>query len=454
MAEENTANQMRRVRETAFGPPAEPGSWPYQLDRLRKAGFTEPELREALPRMHVQPVLTAHPTEAKRATVLGHHRDLYLLLLERESPNRSPMEQESLRRGIETALERLWRTGEIFLERPDVESEVRNALHYLTNVFPSALPVLSDRFRQTWEGAFPGSEPPREPRLTFGNWVGGDRDGHPAVTTEVTVHTLEAFRDAALRLWRQQLETAAARLSLAELIQPPPPALADAIAAGAAMLGQEGAAALARNPGEPWRQMLNLMAARLPRPGERAGPHSYVRETELQTDLALLASSLDGVGARRVALAEIEPLERMAAAFGFHMASLDIRQNSAFHDRAIAQLLAAAGIEGAGYPEWDERRRLELLDRELASPRPFAVGSAYLPYEAGATVGVLRAARKWIERHGRRGIGALIVSMTRDLSDLLNVYLLAREAGLVRPGPEGLVCGIPITPLFETIDDL
>ena len=454
MAEENTANQVRRLRETAFGPASEPGSWPYHLQALRDAGFTEADLRAIFPRVHVQPVLTAHPTEAKRATVLGQHRDLYLLLLERENPNRSPMEQESLRRRIESALERLWRTGEIFLERPDVESEVRNVLHYLANVFPSVLPVLGERFRQTWKWAFPGTEPPPEPRLTFGNWVGGDRDGHPAVSAEVTLRTLEAFRAAALRLWRTQLETAAAHLSLAELIQSAPPALAAAIAREAANLGEDGTAALERNPGEPWRQMLNLMLARLPRAGANPGPRTYRRASELEADLRLLSESLAQVGAGRIAAAEVEPIERMAATFGFHMASIDIRQNSAYHDRAVAQLLTAAGLDGADYPEWEEPRRLGLLARELHSPRPFAVGSANLSPEADATVGVLRVARKWMERQGHRGIGCLIVSMTRNASDLLNVYMLAREAGLVRATPGGLVCNIAVTPLFETIDDL
>lgn len=451
MAEENTANQLRRLRETAYGPASEQGSWPYQLHQLRLAGFTEAELREAFPHVHIQPVLTAHPTEAKRATVLEHHRELYLLLVERENPNRSPMEQEGMRRAIEAVLERLWRTGEIFLERPDVDAEVRNVLHYLASVFPAVLPILTDRYRQSWEWAFPGTEPPPEPRLTFGNWVGGDRDGHAGVTTEVTVRTLEIFREAALRLWREHLEQAAARLSLAELLQAPPPALVEAIEQGAAMI-PDRPDVLARNPEEPWRRMLNIMLARLP--AKPPAPYHYRRAEELQADLAMLAASLEEVGARRLAEAEVRPLERMAATFGFHLASLDIRQNSAFHDRALAQLLAAAGLDGADYPEWSEERRRELLDRELSSPRPFAVGSAYLPYEAGATVGVFRAARKWMERYGHRALGTLIVSMTRDVSDLLNVYLLAREAGLVRAAEEGLVCGIPITPLFETIEDL
>ena len=147
-------------------------------------------------------------------------------------------------------------------------------------------------------------------------------------------------------------------------------------------------------------------------------------------------------------------MSQVVRTFGFHLASLDIRQNSEFHERAIAQLLGTAGLDATGYQEWPEERRLELARRELCSPRPFAVATTELPAEAAASVSVLRLVREWMEAHGPHGIGPMIVSMTRGASDLLNVYLLAREAGLVRNTPDGLVCEIEVTPLFETIEDL
>src|SRR5579884_848589 len=205
MAEENTANQVRRMRETVGGPAGEPGTWPYQLQQLAAASFGESDLRRVLPSIHVQPVLTAHPTEAKRPSVLERHREIYLMLVERENPTRTPMEQQALQRRLEDALERLWRTGELLLERPDVESEIRNTLHYVSSVFPGVLQLLSERFRLSWEWAFPGSAPPIEPRLTFGTWVGGDRDGHPFVTTEVTRYALESLRASALGVLRDSL---------------------------------------------------------------------------------------------------------------------------------------------------------------------------------------------------------------------------------------------------------
>ncbi len=451
MVEENTDNQVRRMRETAGGPAVEPGTWPYQLRHLRDAGFKDSDVRRVLPSIHVQPVLTAHPTEAKRASVLERHREVYLMLVERENPARSPMERHALRRRIETGIERLWRTGEILLERPAVESEIANGLHYIGHVFPGVIELLSERFRESWEWAFPGTEVPEEPRLTFGSWVGGDRDGHPFVTTETTRYALEALRAEALAVLRQRLYGLAASLSLSASMQPAPAELYERIASYAAQTGR----GFEQYAGEPWRQWVHLLLARMPEPREARPEESrYRRAEELEEDLRFLAGTLRRVGAESIALDEVAPVERLTAMYGFHGAALDLRQHSAVHNAAVSQLLSVAGMDGAGYLRWDERRKRELIDRELNSPRPFAVASATLPPEAAAAVGPLRLVREWSERHGYGGIGSFIVSMTHEASDLLHVFLLAREAGLVRGAPGGLVCEMPVTPLFETVEDL
>lgn len=455
MAEENTANQMRRMQENYEGPASSSGSWPHSIQWLLDRGFTEADLRRIFPRVHVQPVLTAHPTEAKRATVLEHHRELYLRLLERERLQLSPLEQETLRHHIQSVLERLWRTGEIFLERPDVESEISNVLHYLTTVFPDSVQFLHERFRESWLTAFPGSGEPPEPRISFASWVGGDRDGHPGVTTEVTRLALARMHDAALQVLRDELTRLGSRLSLSQLLQPAPVDLLRRVAEIEVEMGDAGRQAVARNSGEPWRQMINLILLRLPPEyGTTPQPVHYRRAEELEADLLLLSSSLEEVGAARVAADDVALVMRLARVFGFHLASLDLRQNSAFHDRAMAQLLSLAGIDAPDYADWPDERRMALLENELESPRPFAVDSASLPAEADASVAVLRLARKHIQRYGPRGIGTFIVSMTRSVADLMHVYLLAREAGLVHPAPDGLVCDLAVSPLFETIDDL
>jgi phosphoenolpyruvate carboxylase len=454
MAEENTANQVRRVRETVSGPASELGAWPYQLQQLIAASFHEADIRRALPSIHVQPVLTAHPTEAKRPSVLERHREIYLMLVERENPTKTPAEQQALQQRLEDSLERLWRSGEILFDRPDVESEIRNILHYISSVFPGVLQLLSERFRQSWQWTFPESEPPAEPRLRFGTWVGGDRDGHPFVTTAVTRHALEALRARSLGVMRDALQTLAGRLSLSDAMQAAPAALQERISSYTAMTG--GAGATAREyQDEPWRHFVHLILARVPASGDMRPPeYCYRLPQELDDDLRFLSASLRGIGAHRVAVSEIAPVERLAEVYGFHGASLDIRQASAVHSTAIGQLLTVAGLAGRDYPDWPEERKRRELDRELDSPRPFAISSAALPPEAEACVGVLRLIRDWREEHGPGAIGSYVVSMTHAASDLMNVYLLAREAGLVRNTDDGLVYDLAVTPLFETIEDL
>lgn len=458
LVEENAAAQTRRWAETHLGPDKEPGLWAQHLGTLRDQGVAADTIAVQLRAVRVEPVLTAHPTEAKRATVLEQLRQLYLLLLKRENQMWTPAEREAIDEEVRLALERLWRTGEVRQTKPDVASERRNALHYLTEVFPEALPRLDLRLRQAWiQAGFDSgllADPEALPRLTFGLWVGGDRDGHPLVTAEVTAETLAELHTAALTVLRSRLTALASRLSLAHRLQPPDPALLDAIALGTRALGAAGARILVRNPDEPWRQFASLLLARLPTPGQPVSEATYRRADELAADLALLRTSLRSVGAGRIADGDVAPIERLLVAIGFHLAELDIRQNSAFHDRALAQLMQAAGIAAAGWADWSERERLSLLEGELRSPRPFTRAQSGLGAEADAVLGCYAVLDRHLQQHGRHGLGALIVSMTRSLSDLLAVYCLAREAGLAREIDGGLACLLPVVPLFETIDDL
>ena len=224
------------------------------MKRLKERGLSEEQIAETLAEVRVEPVLTAHPTEAKRATVPEQHRRIYLLLVDRENTMWTPSERANIRASIKTELERLWRTGEIYLEKPDLASERRNVIHYLRDVFPDVLPELDRRLRVAWDAMdFDASllSPDRLPTLRFGNWIGGDRDGHPLVTAEVTEETLAKLRTNALQLLRNQLTDLTRRLSLSELLQAPPEPLLDRIEADAEALGEAGRRAVERNPDEP-----------------------------------------------------------------------------------------------------------------------------------------------------------------------------------------------------------
>jgi len=465
MVEINAAVQQRRQQEDQ-ALDAVPGLWGQNLRKLKETGVAPEEVLRGLKEIHVEPVLTAHPTEAKRTTVLEHYRELYLLLVRRENQMYNRPEQEQLRREVKQCLYRLWKTGEIYLEKPDVPSELRNILHYLLEVFPELIGLVDHRLEQAAEayGLEPGLIARRHayPRISFGDWVGGDRDGHPLVTAEVTQQTLLKLRLNAFVAIRRKLARLVQHLSfacpLAELL----PEASKRVHQMVEELGEEhGLTALHRNEGEAFRQFANLMLAKLPvdtqrghavQLSERAG--CYVHSQQLVDDLALLQRALIHSGAETVAYEEVVEVRRVVETFGFHLAALDIRQNSSFHDKAVGQLLEAAMFGEADFENWPEEKRLDFLNQELQTARPFTHPRVGLKANAQAVLECYRTVERHTEAYGLNCIGAFIVSMTRSLSDLLVVYLLAREAGLTEMTPEGMVCKVPVVPLLETVDDL
>ncbi len=465
MVEENASTRTRHLREIEHGLADEPGLWGQQLAQLKAAGFTAQEILKVLPEVRVESVLTAHPTEAKRAAVLEQHRAIFLLLTSLENESLTPSRREAIYDELKIVLERLWRSGEILLEKPEVAFERRGVIFYMREVFPLALEQLDERLLRAWKSTgFDAAlldNPHVWPRVRFGSWVGGDRDGHPFVTAKVTEETLREMRLNAMIVIHRHLEKLAERLPLSSNFQMPPDALEEAIAKLRAE-NPNSEPIVRQHSDEPWRQYVMLLQAKLPLTlgvGDEpvaldGGPHYYRSPHELDEDLALLDKTLSDVGAKRLADSAVWPVRRALDVFGFHLAALDVRQNSKFHDQAIVQILAAIGQPAPDFGEWDESRRLEFLNRELESPRPFLYHGSSIGEQADAVLGCYAALRHQLRDHGRDGIGALIVSMTRQLSDLLVVYLLAREAGLMRWTPEGLLCTLPVVPLFETLDDL
>ncbi|MGA7904419.1 MAG: phosphoenolpyruvate carboxylase, partial [Terrimicrobiaceae bacterium] len=382
MVEENASTRTRHLREIENGSSKEPGLWDEQLAELKAAGFTAEEILKSLPEVRVESVLTAHPTEAKRAAVLEQHRAIFLLLATLESERLTPSRREAIRDEIKIVLERLWRSGEILLEKPEVATERRGVIFYIREVFPLAIEQLDERLLRAWKatGFDPAllEDPHVWPRVRFGSWVGGDRDGHPFVTAKVTEETLQEMRLNAMIVIHRHLGRLAERLPLSSNFQKPPEILEERIARLRAE-NPNSEPIVRQHSDEPWRQYVMLLQAKLPlslamseEPATvEGGAHHYRSPHELDEDLALLDETLLEVGAKRLAGNAVWPVRRALDAFGFHLAALDIRQNSKFHDQALIQILAAIGQPAPDFGEWDERRRLEFLNRELESPRPF-----------------------------------------------------------------------------------
>lgn len=454
MVEENVAVQYKRKLEQKEGLAAIRGSWAETFRRWKALDYSEEEMAAAIADIHLQPVLTAHPTEAKRVTVLELHRELYLLLVKRENTIWTDTEREQIRELIRSLLERLWRTGEVYLEKPGLVDERNNVLHYFTHAFPQELRDSDLRLRSIWRamGFNPElmSEPEQFPLLEFGSWVGGDRDGHPYVTAEFTERTLQLHRQAALELTHNCLIDLAVHLGISDMHQSTPRILQEAIQTAAEALGEEGKQAVTRNPRSPYRQFINLMVTRLERTkaGTDLQPGTYYAQlSELQADLKCLRTALQEIGATRIAQDKLFAVERHVQCFGFHLVKMDIRQNSSFHEKALSQMLQAAGVEDYDFAAWDMDKRRYFLDEELKRKRPFLVLGQTCGPEADQVLAYYRVLRRHVKQYGTDGIGSLIVSMTRDVTDLLVVYLFLREVGL-------LEAPIPVVPLLETIDDL
>ncbi|HKK18211.1 MAG TPA: phosphoenolpyruvate carboxylase, partial [Opitutales bacterium] len=345
MVEINAAVQSRRAKEDVSLDSVN-GLWGINIKELCEAGHSQDEIMEAMREVAIEPVLTAHPTEAKRATVLEHHRELYVLLVQRENRMFTQNEIRNVDHNIEQALYRLWRTGEIYLEKPDIQDELRNILHYLTNVFPEVIAILDRRMLQAVQ--FNGMKLEAFcanysfPKITFGDWVGGDRDGHPLVTADVTRETLLQLRLSAFVVIRRKLIRLVQRTSFSLSYEEADAALQSRIQAMLRETGSRGQECFDRNKGEVFRQFISLIIHKLPVDSVRGHATklsdvegAYVHSQQLKDDLAILQSSLIEYGAKSIAYDDVVTVMRVVDAFGFHLAALDIRQNSAFHDKAI-----------------------------------------------------------------------------------------------------------------------
>jgi phosphoenolpyruvate carboxylase len=453
----NLAEQIHRIRRRRQylreGTP-QPGSLLDALGRLRESGLDGAAARELFSDLAFEPVFTAHPTEATRPAVLFQEQEIARLLVEGLDPSLTPPEWQALEEQLRTAVTLIWQTEESPASGPRVVDELEHVLFYLSRVLYRIVPPFYEELERAFREVYGGE--PWAPEdlptvLRFASWVGGDMDGHPGVTPETFEAALARQRRTVLGLYRRELEGLAERSGQSAsriTVDPEIPARTHRYAA---YFHDRWEALSERSRDMPYRLLLTLMAWRVE--AALAGePTGYRDADELSADLHAVAASLAAHGGEHAGRFRVLRLATRVRTFGFHMATLDLRQDAGVHRRVAGRLL--------GDPEWLERSpaaRAERLREALGSGAPPADLPAADAHDADVleeTERILdgfRALGRAREAYGKRAAGLYVVSMSRDVDDVLTVLLLARWAGLA---DEAGGTPVDVAPLFETVPDL
>ncbi|MEP7181044.1 MAG: phosphoenolpyruvate carboxylase [Betaproteobacteria bacterium] len=452
IAEDVHQNRRRRAHALAGSPPQR-GSIADALDRIAAHGTDAATIAAWFAEARVSPVLTAHPTEVQRKSILDAEREIARLLQWRDRGESTPDEAREFETGIYRQVLALWQTAMIRLSRLKVRDEIDNGLAFYRYTFLAEVPKLYGALEERLAAKFglaAGYALP--PFLRLGSWIGGDRDGNPFVVGETLSYAIGAQAAVAFAHYLDEIHRLGGELSISmRLVRPTPGLLALA------------AVAHDENPhraDEPYRQALIGIYARVAATARAlAGyvppraPHGelppYAAPAELVADLKTIAASLATHGAALLGAGRLLPLIRAVEVFGFYLAVLDLRQNADVHEGVVGELLARAGV-AADYATMAEADRVALLARELASPRP--LHSPHLAYSELATteLGILRVAADVHRRYGAEALPNYVISKCASVSDLMEVGVLLKEVGLLC----GTELAVDIIPLFETIDDL
>jgi phosphoenolpyruvate carboxylase len=452
---EDVHHGRRRLFHQRAGSPPQAGSVAHAVGRLKASGLTDTAVLARLAAVTVSPVVTAHPTEVRRKTVLKVQRDIARLLVERDETGEGATERETIDAELGVGVLTLWQTAILRLSKLRVDDEINEALGYYTISLLTEIPALASTLNRAITTAWPTIDTVDIPQLLqMGSWIGGDRDGNPFVTADVLRFAIERQVAVALTHHLDGLWSLADSLSMSDrLIEPTPELLALADASGDTSPFRAD---------EPYRRALRGMHARLAVVARSWGIDAttkgieqeaapYATPGDLIADLDIVIASLHGHGAGPVADAHVAPVRRGVECFGFHLCTLDLRQNADVHERVVAELLAAAAV-APHYLALDEAARVALLTAELASPRPLRLAHQLYSAETASELAIIDEAAIAIGRLGPSVIAHYVISKCQSVSDLLEVAVMLREASLLQTGSNRLL--VDIVPLFETIDDL
>ncbi len=495
----NIAEQFHRIRRKHWyelhSPDApQRGSLAHTFQQLSDSKIAAPALQAILDKLEIRPVITAHPTEAARRTMLEKHRRISDLLGEFDHKEISAKKLQELNSLLAAEIESIWQSDEVRHVKPTVLDEVGNCLYYFDATLFEAMPIMLDELERVLGKHFPKVKLQDDAApLRFGSWIGGDRDGNPYVTPEVTWEALRLMQRQVLRKYEAAVSELGHRISESSRYAPATKELLDSIERDKPQFPITASLIAERNLEEPYRQKFSFIYARLEntlrrnqelgtalliekghplistRPGmpviaalrNKEAPPVYQDGGELWEDLRLVRDSLRASKAQ-LAARSVEKLMRQVAAFGLHLAQLDLRQHSDRHVAALTEITRSLGLE-KDYGQMSEDERTEWLTKELSTPRPMVAFDAAYSAETTETLNVFRVARRALDEISPRGLRTYIISMTRDVSDMLAVLVLAKEAGLVRSAECGvrsaeaqpsMTSRLAVTPLFETIDDL
>ena len=448
-------HHIRRSRAHAVaGSAPRDGTVASALRKIHQAGLTRGDLQSFFAQAFICPVLTAHPTEVRRKSTLDREREIAELLAFRDRTRLTPQEhvecEEKLRRAILT----LWQTRIVRDTRLKVMDEVANGLSYYGYTFLSELPRLYGEIEDALGAADASWKNVELPSFfRMGSWIGGDRDGNPFVTAEALRRALRGQSERVMAFYLEELHALGAELSLHTRLV----SVSDEVTA----LAEKSPDDSPHRQDEPYRRAISGLYARLSSTCRHLGHTDLLRRTAdapayggaaaFRGDLTLLQRSLEANGSAVLARGRLRRLRRAVDVFGFHLAGLDMRQNSDVHERVVAELLEKAR-PGTSYAGLDEPARIALLLEEISAPRLLA--SPYLDYsdETASELTILREASEAHRRYGPASVPNYVISKADAVSDVLEVALLLKEVGLMRPDEGSLA--LNIVPLFETIADL
>ncbi|UXH80949.1 phosphoenolpyruvate carboxylase [Roseateles amylovorans] len=428
----------------------QPGSLAYALEKLFEAGVRPVEVVKTLANGFVSPVLTAHPTEVQRKSILDAERAVAELVTQRDGLH-TEREKAANEKLIRARVTQLWQTRMLRYSKLTVSDEIENSLSYYHATFLREIPKLYAEL----EEALPGEQ--IASFLRMGQWIGGDRDGNPNVTAATMQQALKRQSEVALRHYLTELHALGAELSISLRLTGVSPAMQQ--------LAERSPDRNEHRMDEPYRRALTGMYARLAATlqaltGTEALRHAvapqdpYVSPDELLADLRVIQSSLEANHAQALIAPRLKPLIRALQVFGFHLATLDLRQSSDQHEAVVAELLRTARVCD-DYSALDEAQRRNLLVGLLNETRPLRVLGVDYSERTQSELAIFETARESLRRYGREALRHYIISHTEDVSDLLEVQLLMKEVGLLRGTLDGqAVSDLIVVPLFETIADL